>query len=122
MPRFRKSPSFKLSYTGGTNFDAKLRRQSLDPEDLLLAHIGAMDTCALGFRAAAKALENEEIKNFVKKRYSAWGHNIGKKLKSKKLDLDEISKWVEDNDINPQPVSGKQELLENIINNSLLEK
>ena len=108
--------------TGGTNFDAKLRRQSLDPEDLLLAHIGAMDTCALGFRAAAKALENAEIKNFVEKRYSAWDHNIGKKLKSKKMDLDEISKWVADNDINPQPVSGKQELLENIINNSLLEK
>ena len=53
--------------TGGTNFDAKLRRQSLDPEDLLLAHIGAMDTCALGFRAAANALENAEIKNFVEK-------------------------------------------------------
>ena len=108
--------------TGGTNFDAKLRRQSLDPEDLLLAHIGAMDTCALGFRAAAKALENAKIKNFVEKRYSAWSDDIGKKLKSKEMDLEEISKWVETNDINPQPVSGKQELLENIINNSLLDK
>ena len=72
--------------------------------------------------STAKTLENAEIKNFVEKRYSAWRDDIGKKLNSKKMDLDEISKWVEVNDINPQPVSGKQELLENIINNSLLEQ
>jgi xylose isomerase len=52
--------------TGGTNFDAKLRRQSLDPEDLLYGHIGGMDTCARGLKAAAKMVEDGVLTDFVK--------------------------------------------------------
>ena len=107
--------------TGGTNFVAKLRRQSLDPEDLLLAHIGAMDTCALGFKSAYKMIENGKIKKFVEHRYRSWGNSFGKKLLNQEFNLEEISKLVEENEINPQPRSGKQEHLENLVNNSLIK-
>ena len=58
--------------TGGTNFDAKLRRQSLDPQDLLIAHIGGMDTCARGLKAAAKMIEDKVLTSFVDERYAGW--------------------------------------------------
>ena len=58
--------------TGGTNFDAKLRRQSLDPEDLLMAHIGGMDTCARGLKAAAAIIEDGTLPGFVDDRYAGW--------------------------------------------------
>ena len=106
--------------SGGTNFDAKLRRQSLDPEDLLLAHIGAMDTCALGFKSALKLLKNGDLKEFIDKRYSNWSKTFGKSLMNREMNLEQITRWVEDNNINPEPVSGKQEYLENIfIQNSI---
>ncbi len=108
--------------SGGTNFDAKLRRQSLDPEDLLLAHIGAMDTCALGFKSALKLLKNGDLKEFIDNRYSNWSKTFGKSLMNREMDLEQITRWVEDNNINPKPVSGKQEYLENIFIQNVIMK
>ena len=108
--------------SGGTNFDAKLRRQSLDPEDLLLAHIGAMDTCALGFKSALKLLKNGDLKEFIDKRYSNWSKTFGKSLMNREMNLEQITRWVEDNNINPEPVSGKQEYLENIFIQNAINK
>ena len=58
--------------TGGTNFDAKIRRQSLDPADLVAAHIGAMDICARGLKAAAAMLEDGALEKARNERYAEW--------------------------------------------------
>ncbi|MCJ8309308.1 MAG: xylose isomerase [Rhizobiaceae bacterium] len=102
--------------TGGTNFDAKLRRQSLDPEDLLIAHIGGMDCCARGLRAAAAMMEDGALSDPLEARYAGWAEEGPQKLLAGEWSLDQVAQWVEMEDINPQPVSGRQELLENILN------
>ncbi len=97
--------------TGGTNFDAKLRRQSLDPEDLIAAHIGGMDVCARGLKAAAAMLEDGQLEDRRAARYAGWEE-------TDLLDgtLDGITDRVLRENINPEPRSGRQEVLENIIN------
>lgn len=102
--------------TGGTNFDAKLRRQSIDADDLLLAHIGAMDVCARGLKAAAKMLEDGVLADFVSQRYKGWEQEGAKQMLSGHRNLEEISNWVDGQTINPSPKSGRQEYLENIVN------
>ena len=102
--------------TGGTNFDAKLRRQSLDPEDLLIAHIGGMDACARGLKAAARMIEDKALSSHVEARYAGWDQPGAKAMLEGKRSLEQIAAWVESEGINPQPRSGKQELLENIVN------
>ena len=101
---------------GGTNFDAKLRRQSLDAEDLLIAHIGGMDTCARGLKAAAALIEDGTYDAFVENRYSGWNGAEPKAILSGQRSLEDLLVLVEGNELNPQPVSGKQEYLENLIN------
>jgi xylose isomerase len=101
--------------TGGTNFDAKLRRQSLDPQDLLIGHIGGMDCCARGLKAAAAMLEDGALSKPLDERYAGWNSDFGKKLLTG-LSLDQITAEVETKDINPQPKSGRQEYLENVVN------
>ncbi|MEP5729405.1 MAG: xylose isomerase [Sulfitobacter sp.] len=103
--------------TGGTNFDAKLRRQSLDPEDLILAHVGGMDACAAGLKAAAAMLEDGKLEAARTARYAGWDAPEGKALMAS--DLSSIEAQVRDNDINPAPQSGRQERLENLINRYL---
>ncbi len=102
--------------TGGTNFDAKLRRQSLDAEDLLIAHIGGMDVCAQGLRAAAAMIEDGTLPDFVGDRYAGWQQEGARKMLAGEWGLDGIAEWVEANGINPAPKSGKQEYLENVVN------
>ncbi|MCA2006220.1 xylose isomerase [Tritonibacter mobilis] len=102
--------------SGGTNFDAKLRRQSIDPEDLLMAHIGGMDICARGFKAAVAMIEDGTLDQFVTDRYAGWQRGDAQDMLSGKLSLDDIAKRVEADDINPKPRSGRQEYLENVIN------
>ncbi|MCL4122615.1 UNVERIFIED_CONTAM: hypothetical protein GTU68_067416 [Idotea baltica] len=87
--------------SGGTNFDAKLRRQSIDADDLLMGHIGGMDVCARGLKAAAAMIEDG---------------TLGKDLKSGKLSLEQIETLVREKNINPSPKSGRQEYLENVVN------
>jgi xylose isomerase len=102
--------------TGGTNFDAKLRRQSLDPEDLLIGHIGAMDCCARGLKAAAKMVEDKALSGPLEERYAGWKSAEGKAMLSGKRSLEDIAERVVKKKIEPQPKSGRQEHLENIVN------
>jgi len=103
--------------TGGTNFDAKLRRQSLDAEDLILAHVGGMDACAAGLKAAAAMLEDGKLEAARDARYAGWAAPEGQDLLAS--DLASIEAQVRYNDINPAPRSGRQERLENLVNRYL---
>lgn len=103
--------------TGGTNFDAKLRRQSLDAEDLILAHVGGMDACAAGFKAAAAMLEDGKLEAARDDRYAGWETPEGAALLNS--DLSTIQDRVAAQDINPLPRSGRQERLENLVNRYL---
>jgi xylose isomerase len=102
--------------TGGTNFDAKLRRQSLDPQDLLIGHIGAMDVCARAFKAAWAMNKDGVLKDFIEERYAGWSQPGARKMLEGGRTLEEIAAWVEEAGIDPQPRSGRQEYLENIVN------
>jgi xylose isomerase len=103
--------------TGGTNFDAKLRRQSLDAEDLILGHIGGMDVCAAGLKAAAAMLEDGKLEAARNERYAGWDTADGKALLNS--DLTAVHDRVVAEGINPAPQSGRQERLENLVNRYL---
>jgi xylose isomerase len=99
---------------GGTNFDAKLRRQSLDPVDLVAAHVGGMDLCARAIKCAAAMIEDGGLEQARANRYAGWDSVEAKAM----LDggsLDSISERVLRDSINPSPRSGRQERLENYI-------
>ncbi len=102
--------------TGGTNFDAKLRRQSLDPLDLVHAHIGAMDVCARALKAAAALIEDATLDDMLEARYRGWDDATARKMLAGGMSLEEISSHVLEKGLDPQPVSGRQEYLENLIN------
>lgn len=101
---------------GGTNFDSKLRRQSLDPEDLLIGHIGGMDTCARALKSAAKMLEDKVLSQPLEQRYAGWNEAEAQAMLNGERSLEQIAAYVEKQNLNPQPRSGKQELLENMVN------
>ncbi len=102
--------------TGGLNFDAKVRRESFEPEDLFLAHIAGMDTFARGLKIAARIRQDGRIADFVKERYSSWDSELGKKVakgKSSFAELEQIAlKLGEVKTIR----SGRQEYLESLFN------
>ena len=100
--------------TGGTNFDAKLRRQSLDPVDLVAGHVGAMDVCARGFKAAAAMIEDGALEKSRVARYSGWDTESADAML--KGGLEDCFDRVINNNISPDPKSGRQERLENLIN------
>jgi xylose isomerase len=100
--------------TGGTNFDAKLRRQSLDPVDLVAAHVGGMDVCARGLKAAARMLEDGALERRRAERYAGWEDEGAKKMLAD-MDLEAIHADVRGRDIRPAPRSGRQEILENLV-------
>jgi xylose isomerase len=102
--------------TGGFNFDAKLRRQSVDPADLFHAHIGGIDTLARGLLRAARLIEDGELQAFVNERYSGWDTEFGRDILSGKRSLADLAELVRTRSISPQPRSGRQELLENLLN------
>jgi len=82
----------------------------------LLAHIGAMDCCARGMRAAAAMIEDNKLSGFVDDRYVGWKDDSAKKMLTGQLSLEQIAEQVEKQNINPEPVSGRQEHLENLLN------
>ena len=100
--------------SGGTNFDSKVRRQSIDPEDLILAHAGAMDTCARALKAAAALLEDGGLEEARNSRYAGWDAEAAKAMLGS--DLASIEADVRAKGINPEPRSGRQERLENLWN------
>jgi xylose isomerase len=101
---------------GGVNFDAKLRRQSIDPTDLFHAHIGGMDVCARGLLIAEKMIEGKLLEQLREERYSGWNGDFGQAMINGELSMAEISDQVLDRQIDPEPSSGRQELLENVVN------
>ena len=102
--------------TGGLNFDAKLRRQSIDPVDLFHAHIGGMDACARALLVAARMLEDGRLRSAMDQRYQGWDGDLGKQILSDGMSLEALSDRVLDDGINPEPQSGRQEMLENLVN------
>ncbi|MBM9595567.1 xylose isomerase [Roseitranquillus sediminis] len=100
--------------TGGTNFDAKLRRQSLDPVDLVAAHVGAMDVCARGFKAAAAMMEDGGLEAARRERYAGWQSRDARRMLEEET-LDAIAARVREQDLRPEPRSGRQERLENYV-------
>ena len=105
--------------SGGLNFDAKIRRQSIDAEDLFYAHIGGMDVCAKTLIATEKLIEDNILPEYIKKRYANWEGEFGKFIHNSSTDLESIHKAVLNENIDPKPKSGQQEYLENIINKYL---
>ncbi len=102
--------------TGGTNFDAKLRRQSLDAEDLVMAHAEAMDVCARGLKAAARMLEEDALEAPRRARYAGWARPEAQAMLGADASLAAIADRAEAEGLDPQPVSGRQERLEAVVN------
>jgi len=102
--------------TGGLNFDAKIRRQSIDPLDLIHAHVGSMDACARAFIAAAEMHEAGALTGPVAKRYAGWETPEGKAMLAGQQSLAALADRALANGLNPQPRSGRQEYLEAIVN------
>ena len=105
--------------TGGFNFDAKIRRQSIDPDDLLIAHVASMDACARGLLMAEAMIADGKLDGFVADRYAGWDGKEGKAILAGKRSLDDLSDYVLKKKIEPQPKSGKQEYLEDLLNSYL---
>lgn len=101
--------------TGGLNFDAHVRRQSIDPIDLFYGHIGAMDVFARGLKNAAKMIEDKNFENAVKERYQNWDEGFGSKIENKQVGFEELEAYILEHG-EPELQSGRQELLENLLN------
>jgi xylose isomerase len=99
--------------TGGFNFDAKLRRQSVDALDLFHAHVGGMDAIARGLLAAAALIEDGHLERFRTERYAGWEGELGREILDGRASLADLAGHVLANDLEPQPRSGRQEMLEN---------
>ncbi|MDR1831731.1 MAG: xylose isomerase [Fusobacteriaceae bacterium] len=107
--------------TGGLNFDAKIRRNSVDAEDLFIAHIGGMDAFAYGLLKAVEVFEDGRIPAFLKKRYASWDSGDGAKFEKGGFTLDALAALA--TAYGPEGrTSGKQELLENIFSEIVLGK
>ncbi len=102
--------------TGGFNFDTKLRRQSVDRTDLLHAHIGGIDTLAKSLLVAVDLLERRSLLEPVEARYAGWDGELGRRIMDGASDLADLYDVVAGSDLDPPPVSGRQELLENVVN------
>jgi len=100
---------------GGTNFDAKIRRNSTDNEDLFIAHVGAMDVMARALEAAAAILEESPYKKMVADRYASYDSGKGKEFEEGKLTFEDVYAYAKANG-EPKQISGKQELYEAIVN------
>ncbi len=105
--------------TGGLNFDAKLRRQSIDPDDLIAGHAGAMDLCARALLVAEKMIEDGALARQLRERYHGWDGKLGKGILAGKQSLADLAALVERNSLEPQPRSGRQEVLEALVNSYL---
>jgi xylose isomerase len=101
--------------TGGLNFDAKVRRQSLDPVDQLEGHIGGIDTLARAFLSAAALHESGDLERARRARYEGWDSELGLRIQAG-TGLDALSQDVLSRGYEPKPRSGRQERLENLVN------
>jgi xylose isomerase len=107
--------------TGGLNFDAKIRRNSIDPADLFLGHIGGMDAFAVGLEIAQRITDDGVIPGFVKKRYASFNSGGGAEFEKGGMSLEELAKTGTQAGYGKTGItSGKQEYLENVLNQYLL--
>jgi xylose isomerase len=102
--------------TGGVNFDAKVRRESIDPEDLFHAHIGGMDAFARGLKIAAAIRADGRLAKFVKDRYASWDSGLGANIEGGKESFASLEKLALEKGEAAALASGRQEFLENLIN------
>ena len=102
--------------TGGFNFDTKLRRQSLDRVDLFHGHIGGIDTLAQALLVAQALLDDGGLDRTRSERYRGWDGDLGRRIRDRGTSLTELADEARDADLDPTPVSGRQELLENEVN------
>lgn len=105
--------------TGGTNFDAKVRRQSIEPEDLVIAHAAAMDVCARALLIAADMIEDGALQKAVDERYAGWEVPANKAMLAADSSLEAIAARVAAEGLDPQPRSGRQERLEALVGSYL---
>ncbi|ROR31418.1 D-xylose isomerase [Mobilisporobacter senegalensis] len=105
---------------GGLNFDSKVRRASFEESDLFHAYIAGMDTFARGFKVAAKLIEDKVFENFKAERYASYNSGIGKDIIDGKVGFKELETYALENGTTPN-TSGRQELLESILNQYIIE-
>jgi xylose isomerase len=103
--------------TGGFNFDAKLRRQSINTNDLFLAHIGGIDTLARALLGAADALQAGQLTRLRQERYRGWDSQFGRRIDGGEYTLSSLADYAVQNGLEPKPQSGRQELAESLIAN-----
>ncbi len=101
--------------SGGFNFDAKLRRQSVDPNDLYLAHIGGIDTIARALLAAADLVSDGALKQVRDERYQGWNSEFGRQVMKGDFTLAALADHAAEKNLDPKIPSGRQELAESII-------
>jgi xylose isomerase len=104
---------------GGFNFDAKLRRQSIDRTDLFHAHIGGLDTLARALLAAAALIEDGELAVHQARRYAGWDGDLGRAILGGTLSLADLEARVVDGSGSPRRTTGSQEALENVVNRAI---
>ncbi len=100
---------------GGCNFDAKIRRQSIDPVDLVHAHVGGIDHCARAFLIAARMIEDGQLEQALRDRYAGWDTEAARVMLDGTETLETIAARAEQRNLSPQPRSGGQERLENLV-------
>ncbi|GIX08101.1 MAG: xylose isomerase [Candidatus Poribacteria bacterium] len=104
---------------GGLNFDAKVRRESFEPIDLFYAHIGGMDAFARGLKIAAQILEDGWLDELIHERYRSWDSGIGARIEAGEVGFEELEAYMLEKGEAAPNTSGRQELIENIINQYL---
>jgi xylose isomerase len=102
--------------TGGVNFDAKVRRQSIDPEDMFHGHIGGMDVSARALLIAEKMIADGKWAQMVEDRYAGWKTPFGQRMLDGQMTLEAVAAHVVAHNTDTPPVSGRQEHLENLLN------
>lgn len=107
--------------TGGFNFDSRVRRPSIDGADLFHGHIGGMDVMAKSLERAAAMIENDVLSKNIADRYAGWNGKIGKSILNGEVSLESLAKQALTNNLQPEPVSGRQEYLENVVNNFIFK-
>jgi xylose isomerase len=105
--------------SGGMNFDAKLRRQSIEADDLFHAHIGGMDTLARGLLIAEKMIKDGALQKKTDERYAGWHGELGRNIMAGKKTLAELADLALAQGLDPKHRSGRQEMLENLVNRYL---
>ena len=104
---------------GGLNFDSKVRRQSIDADDLFHGHVGAMDLCARALLVAEKMIVDGRLATTLKDRYAGWNDTLGQAVLGSRMSLDDVAAHALQRNVDERPVSGRQEALENLANDYL---